>query len=120
MLAPGCGTLAKPGVYDGDQVLYHSELSINTRYEVLHTCVTWENQNRGALAKLSFGPDLKSSADEVRKHAPDWFATAHAAHDAYKRNPSDATKEPLELALNVIRAALTEAQRYTAQAALGP
>lgn len=110
---PGCGTLDKTGVYAGDQVLYQSELSITTSYDVIHTFVTWEKENRAALAKW---PEIKTAADSMRAHAKQWKATADALHDAYAAAPTDANRQNLEAALRILRTALAEAAGYMAKA----
>jgi hypothetical protein len=110
----GCGTLDKTGVYAGDQVLYNTELGIATSYDVVHTFVSWEKENRSALAKW---PEIKQAADLMRRDAPTWFKTAHALRDAYALDPSPQNRDALQTALRVLRAALTEAAAHMARAA---
>lgn len=109
-----CKPLDPAGVYHGDQVLHSSELTITTSYEVIHAYVTWEKDNRAALARW---PEIKQSADAMRKNAKQWFATANALHDAYAANPTPENRDALNTAIAVLRAALNEAAGYMAQAA---
>ncbi len=108
----GCGTLDPAGVYKGDAVLYHSELGITTSYELIHTFVEWEMDNRTILSKW---PEIKKAADDMRKNAPRWKATADAMHDAYEAYPSDTNKQALEKALAILKTAMTEATKYMAK-----
>lgn len=109
-----CATLDKSGVYAGDDVLYQTELTTTTSYELIHSYVTWEKANRATLAKW---PEIKQSADAMRQGAPQWFATAYALRDAYAADPTDANRAALERSLNVLRTALNEAVKYMAQTA---
>jgi hypothetical protein len=113
---PGCvkRQLDPAGVYQGDSYLFQTELSINTSYEVIHTFVKWEKDNRDILRQW---PEVKKAADRMRAGAPDWFKTANAAHDAYKVNPGDQTKSELELSVAILRTALLEATRYMTRTA---
>lgn len=113
----GCGTLDKSGVYQGDAVLYQAELATTTAYEVIHTYVSWEHENRAQLAHL---PNIRKSADAMRRGAPAWFKTAHALHDAYKTDPSGPNKAALQSILSLLRAALVEAAGYMSTAATLP
>lgn len=113
----GCATLDKSGVYAGDDVLYAADLAITTSYDILHTYVAWEKENRAALARW---PEIKQSADAIRRDAPRWFATAHALRDAYAASPTAENRDGLQTALSVLRIALAEAAGYMARAAQGP
>jgi hypothetical protein len=111
----GCvGKLDPAGVYKGDQVLHKSELATTTAYSVIHTYVSWEKDNRAALAPW---PEIKQSADKMRADSKQWFSTAYALHDAYEVDPTPESAAALNKALNVLRAALNEAAKYMAQAA---
>lgn len=105
----GCRSLDKSGVYKGDKILYHSELSIVTSYEFFDAYVKWEKEHREALSKW---PEIRQSADNIRKNAKQWFATANGAHDAYESDPSEANRNNLTIALGVIRFAFAEASGY--------
>jgi len=110
----GCAPLDPAGVYRGDQLLHKSELVTTTSYEVIHTYVTWEKDNRPALAAY---PEIKQSADVMRANARQWFATANALHDAYAANPTSDNGAALTTALAVLQTALNEAVKYMSQAA---
>ena len=112
LIPTGCGTLDPSGVYKGDAVLYRSELGINTSYELIHTFVEWELDNRAALARW---PEIRKAADDMRKNTPRWKATADAMHDAYAAYPSDTNREALTKALNILKTAMTEATKYMAK-----
>lgn len=105
----GCRHLDANGVYKGDTALYQSELATTTSYDLLDAFVKWEAANRAALAKW---PEIKKSADTIRADAKQWFSTANALHDAYAANPTDENRAALQKAINVIRAALVEANGY--------
>lgn len=105
----GCRNLAPEGVYHGDKFLYESELAITTSQDLIHAYVTWEYQNRTALAST---PEITKSADAVRKSAKQWFASAHALHDAYEKSPTPENKNALLASLTVIQAAIGEATKY--------
>ena len=107
----GCGTLNPAGAYAGDKVLYDADAGIATSYDLLHTFVKWEYDNRAALAGT---PEIKGYADSVRRQAPQWFASAIALRDAYHAAPNGGTRTALQSALAVLRQATTEATRYLA------
>lgn len=113
----GCAPLDPAGVYHGDQVLHKAELTITTSYDVIHTYVTWEKENRAALAAY---PEIKTSAEVMRAGAKQWFATANALHDAYAASPTPENRDALATALAVLQTALDEAVKYMAQAAAAP
>lgn len=113
-LLSACGTLNKTGVYQSDKFLYDVELAIPTAYDVIHAFVTWEKNNRPALAKH---PEITNAADIMRANSPRWFASANALHDTYKANPTDANKSALQLVLDELRTAMTEATGYMVQSA---
>lgn len=110
----GCRHLAPEGVYHGDSVLYHAELSTRTSYDLLHVFVQWELDNRAALAKW---PEITKAADHIRLNAKQWFATANNLHDAYAADPSQDNRDKLQTALAVLQTALLEANGYMLQAA---
>lgn len=110
----GCAPLDPAGIYHGDQALHKAELTITTSYDVIHTYVTWEMENRAALAAY---PEIKASADTMRLHAKEWFATAHALRDAYAASPTPGNRDALTTALAVLQTALNEAAKYMTQAA---
>jgi len=107
----GCGHLDPAGAYAGDKVLYDYDQTTVTSYDVLHTFVTWEYQNRQLLSDT---PEIRSFADSVRKNAPRYFASAVALRDAYQANPSPGAKSALQASLDVIRQLVREATRHLA------
>jgi hypothetical protein len=113
LLSPGCGTLSSDGPYAGDQILYTADQTIVSSYDLLHTFVSWEYQNRAAL---SGQPEIKRAADHVRANAQQWIASAIALREAYAIAPTAETRKSLQNALVVLRAALAEAVRYMATA----
>jgi len=117
LLVAGCGTLDKTGVYRGDALLHQAELAITTSYDLIHTYVRWEKENRAALAHW---PQMRKSADAMRAGAPQWFKTAHALRDAYQLDPSEPNRAALAQILNVLRAALAEAAGYMGTASAMP
>lgn len=105
----GCRHLDPAGVYQGDQVMYNAELITPTAYDLLHTFVSWEQQNRALITKW---PEITRYADFVRLHRKEWFATANRLHDAYKIDPSQVNRDALAAALAVLQSALIEANGY--------
>src|SRR6266576_4478192 len=99
----GCRSLDKTGVYAGDKFLYDSELAIVTSYDLLDAFLKWETSNRAALSTV---PEIKKSADNIRKDSKRWFASAHALRDAYAANPTSENRTALQSSLSVIHAAL--------------
>lgn len=118
-LFTGCQrTLAPGGVYHQDQVLYETDNAITSMHDVLQTFITWEAQNRAALAQF---PEIKKTADLLFDNGPSWFASAVALRDAYKLDPGAANKAALQTSLDIIRAALREAAAHmAAHQALAP
>src|SRR6185503_20873566 len=95
LVLTSCGTLSKgtpenPSPYGGvtvtgelktpDRVLYDADFAIAIAYDSLHTFVTWEYDNRPALAAT---PEIKNAADKIRAGAPGWFKSAIAVRDRY-------------------------------------
>ena len=105
----GCRKLAPGGVYNEDQVLYNADVTLLESYDLLHTFVKWEYDNRGAFNSI---PGIKKAADAIRRDAPGWFASAQRLRDAYKADPSQQNKDALTTALKVIRQAMSEASAY--------
>lgn len=105
----GCGrtTLAPAGVYQGDKTLYAAEKAITSTYKEFQTFVKWESQWRTVLPA-----EVSQSADRVRLGAKKWIDTASELRDAYVRTPTTENKDKLQLALNIIDAALREAAKY--------
>lgn len=110
LLIAGCGTLDPAGPYSGDKILYDADVAITTSYEVMHSFVLFEYNNRDML--LAADPKIKSVADNIRKNAPQWFGTALALRDAYQTQPGTQTRDALQSAILVLRVAALEATKY--------
>lgn len=106
-----CGTLDPSGPYKGNKVLYDADQVIATSYDLLHTFVTWEFQNRAALASQ---PEVTKYADYIRVNAPKWFTTAVALRDTYKTASTSANASALSTALQVLQTAVAQATGYLA------
>jgi hypothetical protein len=115
--APGCRTLSPDGPYAGDEILYSADETIVASYDLLHTFVKWEYENRAALASK---PEIKRAADHVRANAQQWIASAIALREAYALSPTAESRRSLKGALAVLRAALTEAVKYMAASQAPP
>lgn len=103
-----CRDLDPGGVYKSDQVLYQADQSITDAYDLLHTFLLWEYQNRPSLPK-----EVTQAADAVRDHCQDALKTAVAARRAYAANPSSGdTASSLQSALEVLKTVLTQVQQY--------
>jgi len=111
LLIFGCRPLAPEGVYKGDTVLYGADKTITESYDILHAFVSWEFQNRQALAGT---PEIRKTADAIRSNASKWIDSAIALREAYAANPTDANRTALTHSLAVLREALVQAQRYLA------
>jgi len=105
----GCGTLDKTGIYGGDKALYDADVTIATSYDLLHTFVKWEYDNRDALSGT---PEIKQYADTVRRQAPQWIQSAVALRDAYKAAPTNEARSALTTSIAVLRQAMVEATKY--------
>lgn len=103
-----CGTLAPGGAYQ-DKVLYSADLTIATSYDLVHSFVTWEYNNRASLAAM---PQVTQAADNIRRNARQWFGSAIALRDAYAANPTSDTLSKLNAALEILRTAMNEAVKY--------
>ncbi len=109
-LFAGCATKLDPtGVYKGDTVLYEADNTIVTGHDLLQDFVNWEANYRSTLAQW---PEIRQFADKVVAEGPGWFASASALRDAYKANPSDASKTALQAATDIIHTALAQATQY--------
>lgn len=109
MLITGCRALAPGGAYNGDQVLYNADLTIATSYDVVHSFVLWEYQNRAAL---SGAPQIKEYANSLRAQYPTWHKAALAARSAYAISKSSANSTALQQALDVLREAIRQANQW--------
>lgn len=115
LLSPGmtCRKLDPAGVYAGDQFLYETEMAITTSYDIVHTFVKWELDNRAALAKW---PEINKAAVRLRKDYKGWSDSAIALRDAYELSKTDENRAKLTTAVALLRQAMTEAIRHMSQA----
>ncbi len=109
ILIAGCRGLDPAGVYKGDQVLYNADKTITESYKVFQAFVTWDYQNRAALATI---PAIHASAEAVRTNARNWLNSAVALREAYKSDPSQVNSDKLVSAISVLQTALAQATTY--------
>lgn len=110
LLATACQTRLDPaGPYHGDALLWEVDGVIVNGHDALQAFVTWEEDNRPALAAV---PSIKLLADRIVAQGPSWFSTALALRDAYKANPSAENKTALDLGTSLLRASIKEALTY--------
>lgn len=109
LLTSGCQNqrLAPEGVYAGDKVLYNAENAIVTAHETFVQFYKWEQQYRAVLPV-----EVSRAADHMRLNEKRWIDTANAFRDAYKNTPTEENKDKLQLSVNLIRTALSEAAAY--------
>jgi hypothetical protein len=113
LLATGCRSLDPVGPYGGDQVLYSADLTISTSYDVIHTFVLWEHQNREALKTA---PQIKEYADYMRSNYPTYHRAAMSARMVYANSKTKANQTALALTLDVLREAVRQANQWLANA----
>jgi hypothetical protein len=102
-------TLQKEGPYQGDKVLYDADQTISTAYTAIDVFVSWEKENASALSSQ---PQIHATAERIRKNAKEWFRSAIVLRDAYAKEPTPEKRAALTNAIEIIRAALTEAAGY--------
>lgn len=112
--AVGCRSLAPGGVYDGDKLLFESETTIVTSYDLVDTFLKWEQDNEQLLSKW---PGIHKGAVKMRQDFPHWYNSANALHDAYEQTRDVETGKQLATTLALLRAALNEAAGYMVTAA---
>jgi hypothetical protein len=107
----GCVTPERldDGVYRGDAFLYNADTVITTAYDMFHTFVLWEYENRSTLSQR---PEIKHTADKIRTHSKRWISSAITLRDAYAANPNEENRKDLESVLKVIRTAMLESLKY--------
>lgn len=113
LLLLGCRSLDPAGPYGGDQVLYSADLTISTSYDVVHTFVLWEKQNRDALKTA---PQIKEFADNMRLNYPTYHRAAMSARMVYANSKTKANQTALGLSLDVLREAVRQANQWLANA----
>jgi hypothetical protein len=125
LVETGCKqTLAPGGAYsqvDTNGVsqplagLYTTDVSINASKTVIQGFLQWELANR-PLVQAQW-PDVTKYAIKLSNDAPKYLQSAVRLRDAYKSNPTAENKTAFDAAMDVLNQAVTEAQRYFAQAA---
>lgn len=113
LVAVGCRSLAPGGVYDGDKLLYESEVTIVTSYNLVDAYLKWEADNEVLLRKW---PEIHQSAQKLRTEFPQWYNSANALHDAYEATRDVETGKKLATTVALLRAALNEAALYMVRA----
>lgn len=109
-LIAGCvssSRLDPEGPYKGDAILYNADRTIASAYDLMHSFVKWEYENRASL-----GPQVKASADHVRRNAESWIGSAVSTRDIYALAPTAANRNSLESNLRMLRMALSEVTQY--------
>lgn len=114
---PSCGHLDPIGVYQGDKVLYDSDLLLGGAYDTIDGFLTWELKYRGTAF---CPPAATKAADTLRREAPNAFADAWGARTAYVTAKNDETSTNLQKTLAVVRQLLSIAVSWTATRAAHP
>jgi hypothetical protein len=109
LLSCGCASLQPDGPYKGDKVLYNADVAITTAYDVLHRFVTWEYENRAALAPW---PEIKRAADQVRLNSPGLINSAITLRETYAATKTSAARDSLSTVIALLRASMLEAVKY--------
>lgn len=105
----GCRTRLAPGGPYTDPILYHADHTIISAQAALESFVKWEYQNR---ALLRDNKDITKAADYIRRNARLWINSAIAMRDTYAASPTGENKDKLQLVLDMLLKAVTEAQQY--------
>ena len=108
-IGTGCATkMAPEGVYNSDSVLYNADLAITTSYDVIQTFVIWEYSHRDILLQY---PEIKSTADKIRREAPGIINSAMSIRDQYAKEPNVDNRLALGNILTLLRKTAFEATR---------
>lgn len=107
----GCKKLDPAGVYQSDKALYAADRTITEAYDVMHSFVRFEYENRAAINN----PDITKAADNVRANAQTQIKSAIALRDAYAATPTPENRSKLDDAIRVLRQAISEAQGFMAK-----
>jgi hypothetical protein len=110
----GCKSRAldPAGVYQSDQTLYNADKVISESYDVMHSFVKFEYQNREALQGT---PEVTKAADHVRNNAQQWIRSAIALRDVYATTPTAENGDKLNTAIRILREAINQASAYMAK-----
>jgi len=92
-----------------DPVVVNAERTTVLALDAVDTFLLWEFENRAALAAV---PEIRERADYLRRHAPEWFATARDVTRAYKQNRTAANKVNLDTVIAILKRAVAEANQY--------
>lgn len=113
LLLLGCRSMDPNGVYKGDQVLYNADMAISTSFDVVHTFVKWEYDNKAVLTQM---PQLHEYANSLRVQYPTWHKAAMAARNAYASSATKENATALQMAIDVLREAMRQANQWFANA----
>lgn len=108
-LYTGCAKLDLAGVYHGDSILYHADLTIGVADSTMHTFMLWEYKNHEALKKT---PKVNQLANKIRLNNVYWINTAIKARDDYALLKTDAGKNLLYDSLKVLTDVMAETAVY--------
>ena len=108
-IVPGCGTLDKSGPYAGNKVLYQSDLTLATAYDIIDGFLVWEMNHRG---KPECPKAVTDAADQMRVKAPTAFAAALSARDVYARASNSANQDALMTSLAALQGLVAIANQY--------
>jgi hypothetical protein len=105
-----CSTLS-PGA---DPVVVNAERTTALAVDTFDTFLHLEYNNRAQLAAIS--PEIHKYAETIRRNGQTWLQTARTLTQAYKTNGTAQNKASLETAIAVLAAAISDSQKYIAQA----
>ncbi|KAF0181383.1 MAG: hypothetical protein FD161_56 [Limisphaerales bacterium] len=108
LAASGCSSL-QPG---SDPVVVNAERTIEMARVTLDAFTRFEFNNRARLDAAA--PAVGQAAEKIRRHAPEWFASALRLKAAYKDNRSQDNQANLLTAIAVLQQASAEAAALTA------
>jgi len=106
----GCAggpTVSKTSVYKGDSFLFQAEKLQLQAHDLFVAFYRWEKLWRSVLPV-----SVSRAADFCRLNEEKWMNAINAAHDAYVASPSDANKNALDAALNIVKAELDQLAFY--------
>jgi hypothetical protein len=103
--ASGCAGIA-PG---HDPVVVNAERATVLALDTVDTFLAWEFQNREAFASV---PEIRESANYLRRNAPAWFETARDLTKSYKQNRTEQNKANLGTVIAILQRATRQANAY--------